>query len=66
MTGNSFTGATNIAAHWPAFAAIADGAVADNSRGVHGQVTVVSPHANRDDLDLTGHRPTELTPAEAA
>ena len=40
----------------------ADGAVADYSRGVAAQLAVVDPHAQRDDLDLAGHRVTELTP----
>lgn len=44
----------------------ADGAVADHSCGVGAQLVVVPVDAHRDDLDLTGHRATELTTARAA
>ena len=39
----------------------ADSAVADYSRGVAAQLAVVNPNTHRDDLDLAGHRATELT-----
>ena len=66
MTTQSFTSTANMAADWPAEAARADGAVADYSRGVGATVVVVPVDAHWDDLDLTGHRATELTPAQAA
>lgn len=45
----------------------ADGAVADYSRDLAGQLAVVRSNAERDDPDLAGHRATELTTvAEAA
>ena len=39
----------------------ADGAVTDDSRGVGAEAVVVPVDAHRDDLDLAGHRATELT-----
>lgn len=47
-------------------AARADGTVADHSRHVTGELPVIRPDANRDDLDLMGHRVTELTTDRAA
>jgi hypothetical protein len=44
----------------------ADGAVADDSRGVHEQLVLVPPDAHRDDPNLAGHRATELARLEAA
>lgn len=63
------TGATSsaaIALHLPTPAARADGAMADYSRDVAGELAVVRADAHRDELDLVGHRVTELTPAERA
>lgn len=38
----------------------ADAAVADHSRSCDGQSFVMRSDADRDDVDLAGHRPTEL------
>lgn len=47
-------------------AARADSAVADYSRHVAGELAVVRADANRDDPDLVGHRPIEITLDEVA
>jgi hypothetical protein len=44
----------------------ADCAVADYSAHVAGELAVVRADRDRDDVDLAGHRVTELTPAERA
>lgn len=55
------TGSTNATAHGAARATIADSAVADYSRDPGGKVAVMRADAHRDDPDMTGHRPTELS-----
>ena len=66
MIAHTDSSSANVSAHWTAHATIADGAVADYSRGVHAQVGVPRVDANRDDPDLAGHRATELTTLKAA
>jgi hypothetical protein len=44
----------------------ADSAVADYSRHVAGELAVVRTDADRDELDLAGHRVTELRLDEVA
>jgi hypothetical protein len=48
------------------FTARADGAVTDYARSLDGESFVVRTDANRDDPDLAGHRPTEVTPWSAS
>ena len=52
-------------ANGPAPAARADCAVADYSANVAGELAVMRPDRDRDDVDLTGHRATELTTSPA-
>jgi hypothetical protein len=54
------TGYRDLSPRAPDVAARADAAVADHSRSLDGQSVVVRSDANRDDADMTGHRPTEL------
>lgn len=44
-----------------AVATIADCAMADYSRDVTGELAVVPANAHRDDTNLAGHRPTEIS-----
>jgi hypothetical protein len=60
------TSSSMVVATWSSPAARADGAVADYSRHVTGELALVPADANRDDPDLVGHRPTELTLEERA
>lgn len=54
------TGSANVGLHAATQATRADSAVADYSRHLNGELAVMSPHANRDDPDLAGHRATDL------
>lgn len=65
MLPQDFTSSANGAAHVATFATVADGAVADYSRGVGTQVGVVPMDANRSDPDLTGHFVREITTCAA-
>jgi hypothetical protein len=51
---------------WAFVTARADAAVADHSRNLTTELAVMDPDANRDDVDVTGHRRTELRLDEAA
>jgi hypothetical protein len=66
VTASVVTGAHAAFATWASPTARADGAVADYSRDVAGELGVIRSDAERDELDLAGHRVTELRRDEAA
>lgn len=66
MIATLATSSNAVALNLPAPPARADCAMADYSRHVAGELAVVRTDADRDELDLAGHRVTEVTVHEAA